>query len=299
MTDKSKAPKVGIYLIINKKNGNFYIGSTKFFTRRFAGHRADLRRNKHGSQYLQNAYNKYGESNFVFHKFLILPLDTSEEVLLNLETNLLQTFKPVYNMVLHALRSQMSEHGKKIISEKSSKKYILTSPDGEEREVLNMFKFCKEKGIRPKGLYEIAAGRGVSYMGWKARHFGEARQRKIDKKKKLWIVTNPEGNKETVDNLSDFCRKNRIRKGGLSHGLTIGSRLYRLGWRCENLNKEERIADNNNAKYYEITFPNGKIEIIHNLLKFCTKNEIPYHTMTNILSTQKPKNGYNCKRSNK
>jgi len=56
-----------IYKIINTVNGKFYVGSTTNTRERFRVHRNRLRNNKHHSRHLQAAWNKYGESMFVFH----------------------------------------------------------------------------------------------------------------------------------------------------------------------------------------------------------------------------------------
>ena len=62
----SKNTKSGIYLIINTINGKFYIGSSCDIPRRFRSHRKCLNKNTHDNIHLQNAWNKYGESNFSF-----------------------------------------------------------------------------------------------------------------------------------------------------------------------------------------------------------------------------------------
>ena len=63
----SKMSKNGIYAIVNQTNGKLYIGSTaKTFKQRKYQHFYDLRNNKHHNQYLQSAWNKYGEPNFTF-----------------------------------------------------------------------------------------------------------------------------------------------------------------------------------------------------------------------------------------
>lgn len=57
----------GVYFIINKINDNIYIGSTTMtFLKRFQHHLSLLRAGKHKNNYLQNAWNKYGEENFEF-----------------------------------------------------------------------------------------------------------------------------------------------------------------------------------------------------------------------------------------
>lgn len=60
----------GIYKIINKINGKYYIGSSQNICgncfSRWEDHLRDLRKNKHDNPHLQNAWNKYGEDNFEF-----------------------------------------------------------------------------------------------------------------------------------------------------------------------------------------------------------------------------------------
>jgi group I intron endonuclease len=56
----------GIYKIVNKINGKYYVGSTDDIQRRKYHHWIDLIKNKHSNNKLQNAWNKYGENNFQF-----------------------------------------------------------------------------------------------------------------------------------------------------------------------------------------------------------------------------------------
>ena len=63
--DKFFFKKHALYKILNKVNGNWYVGSTISLANRLGTHRKYLRRNKHANSHLQNAYNKYGENNFV------------------------------------------------------------------------------------------------------------------------------------------------------------------------------------------------------------------------------------------
>ncbi len=55
-----------IYTITNKVNNKIYIGKTNNFISRKNHHKCDLRKGTHINFYLQSAWNKYGEDNFVF-----------------------------------------------------------------------------------------------------------------------------------------------------------------------------------------------------------------------------------------
>jgi group I intron endonuclease len=56
----------GIYKITSTANGKMYVGCASNIRTRINGHLYDLRRDKHNNSYLQRAWNKYSEENFVF-----------------------------------------------------------------------------------------------------------------------------------------------------------------------------------------------------------------------------------------
>lgn len=56
----------GVYRLLNRLNGRFYIGSAKEFKRRWRQHAKQLARNKHSNAFLQADFNKCGEEAFVF-----------------------------------------------------------------------------------------------------------------------------------------------------------------------------------------------------------------------------------------
>lgn len=58
--------KSGIYRIRNRVNGKHYIGSSVRLKNRKLEHFHKLKANTHENKYLQNSFNKYGESNFSF-----------------------------------------------------------------------------------------------------------------------------------------------------------------------------------------------------------------------------------------
>lgn len=57
---------VGIYRILNTITNQCYYGSSKEISKRLTRHKNELTKNKHHNQYLQRAFNKYGENSFVF-----------------------------------------------------------------------------------------------------------------------------------------------------------------------------------------------------------------------------------------
>ena len=79
-----------IYKILNKQNSKFYIGSTNNIQNRWNIHRYELRHNLHSNNYLQNAWNKYGEENFEFVQIC----EIQDDLQFKLEQWFLNNLKP-------------------------------------------------------------------------------------------------------------------------------------------------------------------------------------------------------------
>ena len=106
--------KIGIYKIQNTKNDKFYIGSSSNVSKRWAGHRYQLRTETHTNPHLQNSWNKYGESCFIF-KILLL---CQEFDLLYYEQHYIDLLVPDYNISKIAGRALVgSTHQRKLTEE--------------------------------------------------------------------------------------------------------------------------------------------------------------------------------------
>lgn len=82
--------KCGIYKILNKINGKFYLGSAKNVRERLVRHLCDLRNNRHHSITFQRAWNKYSDL-----AFFIEIIEECEEALLKIrEQYYLDSLKP-------------------------------------------------------------------------------------------------------------------------------------------------------------------------------------------------------------
>lgn len=62
----------GIYSILNNITGKYYIGSAIDFWDRFIFHNWQIKNNRHSNNYLQNSYNKHGDSEFSFNLLELL-----------------------------------------------------------------------------------------------------------------------------------------------------------------------------------------------------------------------------------
>jgi len=107
----------GIYKIINKVNGKYYVGSSKNIKRRFYIHKYCLNKNDHVNDHLQYAWNKYGADSF---EFLILESNIPSDQLDIVEQKYLDVIEikreESYNISLIAGKVEMSDATRKKMS---------------------------------------------------------------------------------------------------------------------------------------------------------------------------------------
>lgn len=108
----------GVYILTNLINGKRYIGSSKNIGQRLWKHRSLLRHNKHENQHLQNAWNKYGENNFIYG---IVEICKPEQQFIK-EQYYIDNYKPEYNICLKVNNQEISEESKKRMSKTRIKK---------------------------------------------------------------------------------------------------------------------------------------------------------------------------------
>lgn len=118
----------GIYIIVNKKNGKFYIGSSYNAQDRVKQHFRALKKGNHNNMHLQHAWNKYGEENF---KYDVLMYCRKEDVIEN-EQNFINTFlaanpKFGYNKCPNA----SSTIGYKWTEEQKERRQVLRTHKGQ------------------------------------------------------------------------------------------------------------------------------------------------------------------------
>lgn len=110
---------IGIYCIRNKINDKRYIGRSLEMQRRWEMHRKELNSNTHKNDYLQNAWNKYGEDNFEFEILELCEADRLDE----LEIHYIKKYgtfnnkEKGYNLQSGGNFSKASESTRKKISE--------------------------------------------------------------------------------------------------------------------------------------------------------------------------------------
>ena len=188
-----------VYQIRNIINNKIYIGSTINLKSRINEHKNDLKKNIHSNQYLQNAWNKYGQQSFVFEILIIEENDWK-----GLEQYYIDLLKPDYNIAKNVFASflgrQHTEETKKKIGRKGRKHHFFgkkhsentkkqISESGFNREPCTLEtrnKLSKSSSGENNGMFGI---RGEQHPRHGKKHSAESKAkmsqtRKNNKKKK-------------------------------------------------------------------------------------------------------------------
>lgn len=132
----------GVYKIKCKENGKCYVGSSKRLHNRELEHFNALRNQKHHSKILQNAFNKYGEEQFVFEV-----IEYCEKDLEAREQYYIDTENSDYNVLKFAGRGLGYVHTlkdrQKIIQGMLKSDFIYISVDNEALEFARLYEAGK------------------------------------------------------------------------------------------------------------------------------------------------------------
>lgn len=160
----SESGRSGVYAIRNTTNGRAYYGSTCDWYRRRYTHRRDLRLGKHHCQYLQRAWNKYGEEAFEF----VLLADVPRELLFDEEAKLLRSSPDKYNTGTAAgaafLGRRHTEEARRKMSEIQKRRAALHPVSDETKEKIRQANLGKKYSLETRKKVSAAfRGRGKGY----------------------------------------------------------------------------------------------------------------------------------------
>lgn len=95
----------GVYLVKCLSNGRQYVGSSSDIRKRWKEHRYDLRHGKHHNRHWQNAWNKYGESQFAWSMLEETPCD--DRIIRQREQHWITTLRPEFNVSEYAFPTRL------------------------------------------------------------------------------------------------------------------------------------------------------------------------------------------------
>lgn len=202
------ADKAGIYKLIEVTTQKVYIGSTGTLNYRRRGHFSLLRCNKHRNPYLQNYFNKYGESNFKWEVLEYLPRDS--KILAEREEYWIACFRANEHdygfNIRNVCESNLGVPGTGKISrgEKNARAVeycLLDITTNEIYEGKCVAEFCRQQNIRsPESYFFMVSGKTNI---WCNQFVLPERINKI----KRYVFINDKGEIWETYNLKEFCIK--------------------------------------------------------------------------------------------
>lgn len=135
----------GVYCIENIFNRKKYIGISRDIKRRWSEHKTELKYHTHVNQYLQRAWDKYGELNF---KFYVIEL-CDENILSDRECYYIKLYKTLshengYNLTVGGENTSI---GKLVISLKDGVIYNFVYEAAKKENIapITMISWCRQK----------------------------------------------------------------------------------------------------------------------------------------------------------
>lgn len=116
--------------------------------------------------------------------------------------------------------------------------YIVTTPAGEEIEVHNLLKFCKERGFQHSAFTRLARGEGATaYKGWLCRWKYETEEEKAKRsqaksKHREYVITHPDGTVEVTKYMREFCLRHNLDHSTLLK-VARGVNSHHKGFKCK------------------------------------------------------------------
>lgn len=177
-----------IYSIFNKVTFLRYIGLSVSIKRRFNEHKRSLNKGVHINTHLQNAWNKYGEENFIFQLFEVCDvemLNEREQFYISLFMSNNKYFG--YNLTSGGKSTQMSEETKKKMS---------ISQTGKKRNFTLEHKANISKSLMGKKLSEERKNKLKLHF----KENGHPLQGKLHPaRKQIYCITNGETYESALD----------------------------------------------------------------------------------------------------
>ena len=172
----------GIYKIVNKVNGKYYIGSSNNIHQRWNQHKSSSNNNCHKNSHFQSSWNKYGKDNF---EFIIVEVCDVKDLLI-IEQKYLdiskQEKKLCYNSSFIAERTEMSDINKNKLRERNKIQWK------NEKYRRKMSKYMKDRWTdefrktHSKFMKQISKGKykGINNPMYGKNHSNESKEK--------WVV---------------------------------------------------------------------------------------------------------------
>jgi hypothetical protein len=259
----------GIYFIVCKATGRFYVGSAVDLHTRRRSHWTSLRGGKHGNKYLQRAWRRHGEANF---EFQVMELVRPSRLLATEQSWLDKT-----NCIDRSIGFNISPHALSSGSLAARTWRGFFDPRGRPVIIRNLHKFCRRNDLDSPSMIRLFQGRSKlkSPKGWTHRNSVRIR----DYVKTYDGFVNPAGKSVgKITNLAAFCRRKKLDK---THMIAVAHRRIAThrGWTHKD--GREPLTPKKHTGFIR---PDGRRAVIINLARFCREHGLQVVRMHNLKS---------------
>jgi group I intron endonuclease len=160
-----------------------------------------------------------------------------------------------------------------------AKEYLIETPDGKNELIENLEKYCRENNLRRSTMQATLVGTTLSHRGYKIiprttkeieRYkktrktieiniaLGKEKSSKFTKENlsKVYLVQKPNGDREEIKNLSQYCRDNDLNIAHI-HETLYGKRVQHKGYKLIPRTNEEIKRYENERRIREDTSRKG------------------------------------------
>jgi group I intron endonuclease len=160
-----------------------------------------------------------------------------------------------------------------------AKEYLIETPDGKNELIENLEKYCRENNLRRSTMQATLVGTTLSHSGYKIiprttkeieRYkktrktieiniaLGKEKSSKFTKENlsKVYLVQKPNGDREEIKNLSQYCRDNDLNIAHI-HETLYGKRVQHKGYKLIPRTNEEIKRYENERRIREDTSRKG------------------------------------------
>jgi hypothetical protein len=213
----------GIYKIINKVNGKYYVGSSVDTSKRISNHKYNLIKNRHFNLHLQSAWNKYGKENFEFVVVETVEptmlMETEQKYLDVCKSNPNNFYNMSYNVESTTRGIKLSKETRFLISKNNARYWKGKHHSNETKRKLSIsHKGKKHSEIHKRKMSKIMSGVGNPMYG---KIFSEEYRKKLSKSHIGKIVNNEIRKKISASNLGKHNNFSEEAKKKLSELMKI------------------------------------------------------------------------------
>jgi group I intron endonuclease len=271
-----------IYKLYYDNSDKVYIGTTsRKLSARISQHFTELRSERHHSEKLQNAYNKYGLPNFSE----LATCESAQEAQ-ELEKYWITKYNSFNNGYNHTLGGEGTGQGEDSPTSKHSLEDYLCVLALLAHTNLTAEEISRETSVSVHIVRHISAQRTHAYLQDICPDdyaLMISKNRSSDRYCHTYPkVLSPEGKEYEFINANKFCKEHGLKQGNFTQ-LLNGKAQSCSGWTLANITQPPRIRSRGP---YKLLTPTGELIVVDNLSEFARNNGLDSGSLSRLINNK-------------